>query len=134
MQCNVSFTVEILAEAELAELEQVVLGDGAEWIKTQAELHFPEAVTILDWAHPALGCCRLFELYLALNAIEQRGTKVRPRQTNSFVERFHRTVKEEFFKPALRETFYESVEALQADLDRWLVHYNTERPHLGYRT
>jgi hypothetical protein len=50
-----------------------------------------------------------------------------------FVERFHRTVKEEFFEPALRETFYESVEAPQADLDRWLVHYNTERPHLGYR-
>ena len=33
----------------------------------------------------------------------------------------------------MRETFYDSVEALQADLDRWLVHYNTERPHLGYR-
>ena len=28
---------------------------------------------------------------------------------------------------------YDSVEALQADLDEWLVHYNTERPHLGYR-
>ncbi|HHZ08897.1 MAG TPA: transposase, partial [Rhizobiales bacterium] len=25
------------------------------------------------------------------------------------------------------------VEALQADLDAWLAHYNTERPHLGYR-
>ena len=23
--------------------------------------------------------------------------------------------------------------ALQADLDTWLVHYNTERPHRGYR-
>ena len=33
--------------------EQVVLGDGAEWIKTQAALHFPEAVGILDWAHVA---------------------------------------------------------------------------------
>jgi len=31
--------------------EQVVLGDGAEWIKTQADLHFPAAVGILDWAH-----------------------------------------------------------------------------------
>ena len=28
---------------------------------------------------------------------------------------------------------YESVEALQADLDAWLHHYNHERPHLGYR-
>ncbi len=25
------------------------------------------------------------------------------------------------------------MEGLQADLDRWLIHYNTERPHLGYR-
>jgi hypothetical protein len=31
--------------------EQLVLGDGAEWIKTQADLHFPDARGILDWAH-----------------------------------------------------------------------------------
>jgi len=42
-------------------------------------------------------------------------------------------VKEKFFELALRETFYEAVDALQADLDRWLAHYNAERPHLGYR-
>lgn len=33
--------------------EQVVLGDGAAWIKAQADLHFPHAVDILDWAHVA---------------------------------------------------------------------------------
>ncbi len=33
--------------------EQLVLGDGAEWIKTQAAEHFPDAVGILDWAHVA---------------------------------------------------------------------------------
>lgn len=33
--------------------EQLVLGDGAEWIKTQATLHFPQARGILDWAHVA---------------------------------------------------------------------------------
>jgi Uncharacterised protein family (UPF0236) len=31
--------------------QQVVLGDGAEWIKTQAQEHFPDAVKILDWPH-----------------------------------------------------------------------------------
>jgi len=31
--------------------QQVVLGDGADWIKTQAEEHFPEAVKMLDWPH-----------------------------------------------------------------------------------
>jgi transposase InsO family protein len=74
-----------------------------------------------------------YELYLALGDLTHKRTKVRHPQTNGFVERFHRTVKEQCFAVALRETFYESVDALQADLDRWLVHYNTERPHLGYR-
>jgi hypothetical protein len=31
--------------------EQFVLGDGASWIHTQADLHFPDAVGILDWSH-----------------------------------------------------------------------------------
>ena len=31
--------------------QQVVLGDGANWIKTQAAEHFPAAVRILDWPH-----------------------------------------------------------------------------------
>jgi transposase InsO family protein len=74
-----------------------------------------------------------YELYLALTDIMHKRTRVRSPQTNGFVERFHRTAKEEFFEVALRETFYESVEALQADFDRWLAHYNTERPHRGYR-
>lgn len=30
---------------------QVVLGDGADWIKTQASEHFPDALKILDWPH-----------------------------------------------------------------------------------
>ena len=74
-----------------------------------------------------------YELFLELSDIEHRRTKVRSPQTNGFVERFHRTVLDEFFRPALRGKFYESVESLQQDLDSWLVHYNTERPHLGYR-
>jgi transposase InsO family protein len=74
-----------------------------------------------------------FELYLALNELEHRRTKVRRPQTNGFVERFHQTVQNEFFSIKLREQLYESVEALQADLDEWLRYYNYERPHLGYR-
>lgn len=38
-------------------------------------------------------------------------------QTNGFAERFHRTVLDEFFRSDLRTTFYETVEALQRDLD-----------------
>jgi len=74
-----------------------------------------------------------YELYLDLNGIEHRRTKVRTPKTNGFVERFNGTVLDEFFRVKMRENFYDSVEPLQADLDVWLHHYNTERPHLGYR-
>jgi hypothetical protein len=49
---------------------------------------------------------------LALNDIDHLRTPLRSPQTNGFVERFIRTVKEEFFELALRQTFYESVAAL----------------------
>lgn len=39
---------------------------------------------------------------------------------------------EEFFRVAFRQKFYESVRALQADLDEWLRWYNNECPHRGY--
>jgi transposase InsO family protein len=74
-----------------------------------------------------------YELYLALNDIEHRKTRIGTPRTNGFVERFHGTVLEEFFRPAMHGKLFESVEALQADLDAWLTHYNRERPHLGYR-
>lgn len=74
-----------------------------------------------------------FEMYLAFNDLEHRRTKVRSPKTNGFVERFHRTVLDEFFRIKFRETLYETVDALQNDLDVWLHHYNYERPHLGYR-
>lgn len=74
-----------------------------------------------------------YELYLALNDIEHRTTRVRSPQTNGFVERFNRTIKEEFFEVVFVQKFFESVAALQEDLDAWLIHYNVERPHRGYR-
>jgi hypothetical protein len=49
------------------------------------------------------------------------------------VERFQQTVGTEFFSVTLRQKLYTSVEELQHDLDGWLLHYNTERPHQGYR-
>src|SRR3712207_9356405 len=44
--------------------------------------------------------------------------------SNGFVERFNGTVLEEFFRPAMHQKLFESVAALQADLDAWLAHYN----------
>ena len=75
----------------------------------------------------------LYEIFLEFNDIQHKYTKVGRPRTNGFVERFNRTVLDEFFRTAFREKFYESVEALQEDLDHWLEYYNQERPHRGYR-
>jgi transposase InsO family protein len=75
-----------------------------------------------------------FELYLTINQITHRRTEIGSPETNGFCERFHRTVKEEFFAVAFRRTFYESVAQLQADLDTYVAFYNRERAHQGYRT
>ena len=74
-----------------------------------------------------------YRINLALNEIGHRTTKVRRPQTNGFVERFNRTALDEFFREAFRKKLYESVEALQRDLDEWLYYYNRERPDQGYR-
>jgi len=74
-----------------------------------------------------------YELYLSLNDIEHRRTRVKSPQTNGFVERFNKTALNEFFRKAFREKFYETVESLQNDFDEWLKYYNEERPHQGYR-
>ena len=74
-----------------------------------------------------------YELYLALSGIAHKKTRVGRPQTNGFVERFNRTLLDEFFRKAFREKFYDSVEELQKDLDEYLRFYNTERPHQGYR-
>lgn len=74
-----------------------------------------------------------YELYLSLNDIEHRRTKIRTPRTNGFIERFNRTVLDEFFRIVFREKYFETVGALQQELDQWLHHYNYERPHQGYR-
>ncbi len=68
---------------------------------------------------------------LALDDIEHRKTRVRTPRTNGFVERFNRTVLDEFFRKAFREKYSESVEALQKDLVQRLQYHNEERPPPG---
>ena len=75
----------------------------------------------------------LYEIFLEFNDIEHRHTKIGNPRTNGFVERFNRTVLDEFFRSAFRKKLYETLESLQFDLDKWLHHYNFERPHRGYR-
>ena len=72
-----------------------------------------------------------FELFLQLEEIEHRTTKVRRPQSNGFVERLHRTILDEHFRIKGRTKFYESVEEMQKDLDEYLLEYNTKRSHQG---
>lgn len=72
-----------------------------------------------------------YELFLQLEGIEHRTTKVRRPQSNGFIERLHRTLLDEHFRIAGRTTWYETIEEMQADLDGYLRHYNYERTHQG---
>jgi hypothetical protein len=75
----------------------------------------------------------LFELYLGAQSIEHRKTRPASPYTNGFVERFHQTLKNEFFAKAFRQKWYKSIEELQTDLDAFLAYYNEQRIHSGYR-
>ena len=72
-----------------------------------------------------------FQFFLAINDIDHTKTKVKSPQTNGICERFHKTILQESYQITFRKKVYQSVEELQADLDVWLHHYNTERTHQG---
>ena len=72
-----------------------------------------------------------YELYLAIEGIEHSKTQVRHPQTNGICERLHRTMQEEFYAVAFRKKLYDSLAALQHDLDEWMDYYNNQRSHSG---
>ena len=72
-----------------------------------------------------------YQLFLSIENIDHSRTKAYSPQTNGICERFHKTMKEEFYDVALRKKIYSSLDELQADADEWLRTYNEERPHSG---
>lgn len=72
-----------------------------------------------------------FQLYLAVEDIDHTKTKTKSPQTNGICERFHRTMKDEFYAIAFRKKIYRTLEDLQADVDEWIVWYNEQRTHSG---
>ena len=74
-----------------------------------------------------------YELLLAMEGIEHRRTKIATPRTNGFVERMNRTLLDECFRVAGRQTWYITPAEIQRDLDTFLRYYNLERSHQGYR-
>jgi transposase InsO family protein len=74
-----------------------------------------------------------YELFLQLEAIEHRTTRVKRPQSNGIVERLHRTLLDEHFRVEGRRTWFETIEEMQALLDAYLEGYNHRRPHQGRR-
>ena len=72
-----------------------------------------------------------FQLYLGIENIDHSKTKARSPQTNGICERFHRTMKNEFYDTAFRKKLYRTLDELQVDVDHWLKTYNELRPHSG---
>lgn len=72
-----------------------------------------------------------YELFLQLEGIDHRTTKVRRPQSNGFIERLHRTLLDEHFRIKGRTKWYEELGEMQADLEEYLHHYNYERTHQG---
>lgn len=72
-----------------------------------------------------------YQLFLAVKNIDHTKTKAKHPQTNGIVERFHKTILNEFYQVAFRKRIYDSLEMLQKDLEDWLEHYNKERTHQG---
>ena len=72
-----------------------------------------------------------YELFLQLEEIEHRTTRVRRPQSNGIVERLHRTLLDEHFRVEGRRTWFETIEEMQAVLDSYMERYNQRRPHQG---
>ena len=63
--------------------------------------------------------------------VDHTRTKTKSPQTNGIVERFHKTLLDEFYRIAFRKKVYDSIAELQADLDRWIDECNQVRTHQG---
>ena len=72
-----------------------------------------------------------YELFLQLEEIDHRTTRVRRPQSNGIVERLHRTLLDEHFRVEGRRTWFETIEEMQTVLDSYLDGYNQRRPHQG---
>jgi hypothetical protein len=50
---------------------------------------------------------------------------------NGIVERFHKTMFDEFYRIAFRNKIYATIDGLPTDFDLWMREFNEARPHQG---
>lgn len=74
-----------------------------------------------------------YQLYLSVEGIEHTRTKANSPQTNGICERFHKTMKQEFYDTDFRKKIYHSLEELQQDVDSWLIQYNNHSIQISFR-
>ena len=74
-----------------------------------------------------------YEKYLETQGI--RHTRIKPRtpQSNGMVERFNRTLLEEFYQITMMKKVYSCLPELQDDLDQFITYFNFKRTNQGYR-
>jgi len=72
-----------------------------------------------------------YALFLQLDDIDHRTTRVKQPQSNSIVERLHRTLLDEHFRVEGRRTWFKTIDEMQIALDDYLVRYNQRRPNQG---
>ena len=74
---------------------------------------------------------RLFRQLLADYDIEHRRIPPGKPMFNGYCERFQRTILEEFYQVIFRKKFFQTLEELQKELNKYLAYYNFERIHSG---
>ena len=74
-----------------------------------------------------------YEIFLAEYGIRHNKIKPRCPKSNGMVERFNRTLLEEFYQIAMLKKIYTSLRELQDDLDKFIHYYNFKRTNQGYR-
>lgn len=72
-----------------------------------------------------------YELFLQLEGIAHKTTRVGRPQSNGIVERLHRTLLDEHLRVQGRTVWHETTAEMQTALDAFLLRYNRERPHQG---
>jgi len=73
------------------------------------------------------------ESFLKQHSIRHTRIKLRTPQSNGVIERFNRTLLEEFYQIAMMKKVYFSISELQDDLDQFIYDYNFKRTNQGYR-